>query len=70
MLTWKGKYSDLTGPAIMAHFHGPADASKNAGVVIPMFMNAAAAKNPFEGSMTLNDRQAQQLMSGERTSTY
>jgi len=65
MLTWKGEYSDLTGPAIMAHFHGPADASKNAGVVIPIFMNAASAKNPFEGSMTLSDQQAQQLMSGE-----
>jgi len=65
MLTWKGEYSDLTGPAIMAHFHGPADTSKNAGVVIPIFMNAASAKNPFEGSMTLNDQQAQQLMAGE-----
>ena len=24
-LTWKGNYSDLTGPATMAHFHGPAE---------------------------------------------
>ena len=23
--TWKGEYSGLTGPATMAHFHGPAD---------------------------------------------
>ena len=64
-LTWKGDYSDLTGPAIMAHFHGPADPSKNAGVVIPIFTNAGSAKNPFEGTATLTDQQAQQLMSGE-----
>ena len=24
-LTWKGNYSGLTGPATMAHFHGPAE---------------------------------------------
>lgn len=65
MLTWKGDYAEMTGPAIMAHFHGPADATKNAGVVIPIFMNAASAKNPFEGSATLNDQQAQQLMAGD-----
>ena len=58
-LTWKGDYSDLTGPAIMAHFHGPAEPSKNAAVVIPIFTNAGSAKNPFEGSMTLTDQQAQ-----------
>lgn len=64
-LSWKGDYSGLSGPPIMAHFHGPADPSKNAGVVIPIFMSAPAAKNPFEGSATLTDQQAQQVMAGE-----
>ena len=27
-LTWNGNYSDLTGPATMAHFHGPADPAR------------------------------------------
>ena len=64
-LTWKGDYSGLTGPAIMAHFHGPADPGKNAPVVIPIFMNPAAAKSSFEGSATLNEQQEKQLLAGE-----
>ncbi len=35
-LTWKLTYSGLTGPATMAHFHGPAEAGKNAGVAVPI----------------------------------
>ena len=35
-LTWNGTYSGLTGPATAAHFHGPAPAGKNAGVMIPI----------------------------------
>jgi CHRD domain len=65
MLSWKGDYSGLTGPAIMAHFHGPATPSKNAGVIIPIFMSAPSAKNPFEGSVTLTDQQAEELLAGE-----
>jgi Cu/Zn superoxide dismutase len=62
-LSWKGSYSGLTGPATAAHFHGPAEPSKNAGVVVPIFA-AAAAKSPFEGSATLTDAQASDLMAG------
>src|SRR5690348_3147500 len=36
-LSWKGTYSGLTGPAMMAHFHGPASPGKNAGMVVPIF---------------------------------
>jgi hypothetical protein len=63
-LSWKGTYSGLTGPATMAHFHGPADPGKNAGVVVPIFAGAAA-RSPFEGSATLTDAQAKQLLDGE-----
>lgn len=63
-LSWKGSYSDLSGPATAAHFHGPAAAGKNAGVAIPIFAGAAA-KSPFEGTATLTDAQAQELMSGQ-----
>jgi hypothetical protein len=61
-LTYKGSYSGLTGPATAAHFHGPAAAGKNAGVVIPI---GTASKSPFEGSATLTDAQAQQLLAGQ-----
>jgi CHRD domain len=36
VLTWNVVFSGLSGPAIMAHFHGPASAGKNAGVLIWM----------------------------------
>ena len=38
-LTWKGTYKDLSGPATAAHFHGPAPAGKNAGVMLPIAPN-------------------------------
>ena len=63
-LSYKGTYSDLSGPATAAHFHGPASTGKNAGVVIPIFAGAAA-KSPFEGSATLTDAQAMELLGGE-----
>ena len=38
-LTWSGSYADLTGPAVAAHFHGPAAAGVNAGVLVPVDAN-------------------------------
>lgn len=63
MLTWKGSYSGLSGPATAAHFHGPAEPGKNAGVVAPVFQGPAA-KSPFEGSKALTDAQATELLAG------
>ena len=34
-LTWKGTVSGLSGNATAAHFHGPAEPGKNAGVLVP-----------------------------------
>lgn len=61
LLTWKITYSGLTGPATMAHFHGPGEAGKNAPVVVPIPNPASSA----EGSATLNDAQAADLMAGK-----
>jgi hypothetical protein len=61
-LTWKLTYSGLTGPATAAHFHGPADATKNAGVAVPI---ANAPSSPAEGSATLTDAQAADLLAGK-----
>lgn len=60
-LTWKLTYSGLTGPAIMAHFHGPAEAGKNAGVAVPI----TPATSGSEGSATLTDAQAADLLAGK-----
>ncbi len=60
MLTWKVTYSGLTGPATMAHFH-LAEAGKNGPVAVP-FKDAASGA---EGSATLTDAQAADLMAGK-----
>jgi CHRD domain len=61
-LTWKLTYSGLTGPATAAHFHGPAEAGKNATVAVPI---TGAATSPAEGSATLTDAQAADLLAGK-----
>ncbi len=61
LLSWKVTYSGLTGPATMAHFHAPAEVGKNAGVVVPLKDIASGA----EGSATLTDAQAADLMAGK-----
>ena len=60
-LSWKVSYSGLTGPATAAHFHSPAEPGKNAGVMIPI---QNIATSPAEGSATLTDAQAADLMAG------
>jgi hypothetical protein len=59
-LSWKGSYSGLSGPATAAHFHA-GDPGKNGGVVVPITPNAS----PFEGSATLTDAQAADLLAGK-----
>jgi hypothetical protein len=60
-LSWKGSYSGLSGPATAAHFHGPAPAGKNAGVMVPINPHGPS----FTGSATLNEAQANALMAGQ-----
>src|ERR1700685_3301833 len=60
-LTWKLTYSGLSGPATAAHFHGPADPGKDAGVAVAI---PNATSSPAEGSATLTDAQAADLMAG------
>jgi len=61
VLTWRVTYSGLTGPATMAHFHGPAMPGANAGVVVPM----PSAASPAEGSATLTAAQIADLTAGK-----
>ena len=60
-LTWKGSHSGMSTNPSAAHFHGPAEAGKNAGVMIPI----ANPGNTFEGSADLTDAQAAALMAGQ-----
>lgn len=60
-LTWKVTFSGLTGPATAAHFHGPAEPGKNAGVAVPI----PGTKSPMDGSATLTDAQIADLSAGK-----
>jgi len=60
-LSWKGSVTGLSGPATAAHFHS-AESGKNGAVVVPI---AGADKGSFEGSATLTDAQAEELMAGK-----
>jgi hypothetical protein len=61
-VTWKLTYSGLSGPATAAHFHGPAEPGKNAGVAVAI---PNATSSPAEGSATLTDAQAADLKAGK-----
>jgi len=64
-LTWNGTFSGLTGPAAAAHFHGPAEAGKNAGVQIWISEKGKPIASPFKGTAQLTDAQASDLMNGQ-----
>ncbi|MDB5885786.1 MAG: domain containing protein [Polaromonas sp.] len=60
-LRWKVSYTGLSGPATAAHFHGPAMAGANAGVVLPW---PSPVMSPMEGSAILSAGQAADLVAG------
>ncbi|HWJ19767.1 MAG TPA: CHRD domain-containing protein [Geobacterales bacterium] len=61
VLTWTVTYADLTGPAVGAHFHGPGEPGKNAGIVLPF----KTAQSPIEGTATITETQAADLLAGK-----
>ncbi len=60
-LDWTVDYSGLTGPAVAAHFHGPAPVGKAAPVEVPL---TGDLSSPIKGSATLTDAQAKDLADG------
>ncbi|HXQ51862.1 MAG TPA: CHRD domain-containing protein [Stellaceae bacterium] len=64
VVTWTVTYSGVTGPATMAHFHGPAEKGKNAAPVVWLTTKGTAAESPFKGEATLTPEQAQQFEAG------
>ena len=68
-LAWKGNYSGLSGPATMAHFHGPIEPNwqqpQPFGDVADVTVVITPITSPFEGSATLTDAQAAELIGGK-----
>ncbi len=60
-LTWTATWSGLTGPAAAGHFHGPAAAGANAGVLVPW---KGTMTSPLHGSATLTAAQMKDLQAG------
>ena len=60
-LTYNVTYTGLSGPAVAAHIHGPAEPGANAGVVVPF----ASAASPISGTAVLTDAQATDLAAGK-----
>ncbi|OYX32493.1 MAG: CHRD domain-containing protein [Caulobacterales bacterium 32-69-10] len=60
VLTYEITYSGLTGPAVAAHFHGPAAPTANAPPTVPL--NPPAS--PIKGTATLTDAQIADLEAG------
>ena len=62
-LDYDVRWNGLTGPATMAHFHGPAEPGKNAGVQVRI--GDANPVSPATGSATLTEEQVAQLTAGQ-----
>ena len=60
-LAWTITYKDLSGPAVAAHFHGPGEPGKNAGIALPF----KTPQSPIEGTATLTDAQVTDLLAGK-----
>lgn len=61
VLTYTVTYAGLSGPVMGAHFHGPGEAGKNAGIALPF----KTVQSPIQGSATLTDAQAADLLAGK-----
>jgi hypothetical protein len=62
LLTYTITWSGLSGPATMAHFHGPAPIGVNAGVAVPLGVNPVS---PLTGNVKLTPAQAKDLAGGK-----
>ena len=61
VLSYKVVFSGFSTPVTMAHFHGPATTTANAGVQVALGNNPVS---PMTGSVTLTPAQQDQLLSG------
>jgi hypothetical protein len=64
VLSFTVQFTGLTTPAVAAHFHAPAAAGVNAGVIIPLAGFPAATFGSYSNSYTLTADQETQLFCG------
>ena len=57
------EFSGLTGPAVAAHFHGPAAAGANAKPQLPI--KTSPITSPIDGTAKLTVEQAKELVDGK-----
>lgn len=62
VLTWTLTYAGMSGPVKAGHFHGPAAAGTNAGVVLPF---TGSVESPIKGTATLSEAQVADLTAGK-----
>ncbi|HTR17955.1 MAG TPA: CHRD domain-containing protein [Acetobacteraceae bacterium] len=62
MLHYTVAWQNLSGPATMAHFHGPAAPGANAAIVVNLGKDPTS---PVIGDTTLTEEQATQLLAGQ-----
>jgi len=63
---WKVNYNGLSGPATMAHFHGPAAPGQNAPPVVWLSPKGEPVPpSTIEGQQQLTDQQMADLMAGK-----
>jgi hypothetical protein len=67
VVTWNVTSSGLSGPATMAHFHGPAKPGAAGPPVIWLSEKGSTApiEGPIKGQATLTAEQAQQFLAGD-----
>jgi hypothetical protein len=61
--TYHIEFSGLTGPAVAAHFHGPAAEGVNAKPQLPI--KGTPVTSPIDGKATLTAEQAKDLVDGK-----
>jgi hypothetical protein len=61
--TYHIEFSGLTGPAVAAHFHGPAAEGVNAKPQLPI--KGSPVTSPIHGKATLTAEQAKDLLDGK-----
>jgi hypothetical protein len=65
VLSWTVTYSGLSSPATMAHFHGPAETGKNAGVKLWISKKGEPVASPITGTSTLSEADAKEFLAGQ-----
>jgi hypothetical protein len=63
VLTYIVTYSGLSGPAVAAHFHGPADKGANAPPIVPI--DASDLPSPIAGTADMTAAQMGDLTAGK-----